>query len=140
MFYPVFGGFCSQVVPNGESGSSGRSPESAGLECARMTFAEKLTLASAVGTCGAAVATLLTVLEMRWQRRTTYRPDLIAEATGFEIYPDGTDHFATISVDGKRPTGRIARQAVSLTIRNAGFGPAKNLTYSWETDVLAFLE
>jgi hypothetical protein len=101
---------------------------------------ETLTLLTTIGTFLAAIATFLTVLEMRWQRRTTYKPDLIVESTGFNIYPDGTDHFGMISVDGKRPAGSAGSGEVTLKARNAGFGPAKNVTYSWDTDFQAFLE
>lgn len=100
---------------------------------------ETLTLLTTIGTFLAAIATFLTVLEMGWQRRTTYKPDLIVESTGFNIYPDGTDHFGMISVDGERPAG-IAGSEETLKARNAGFGPAKNVTYSWDTDFQAFLE
>jgi hypothetical protein len=100
---------------------------------------ETLTLLATIGTLLAAIATFLTVLEMRWQRRTTYKPDLIVDSTGFGIYPDGTDHFGTIAIDGKRPAKNTWTH-LSLTARNAGFGPAKNVTYSWETDLQHFLE
>ncbi len=100
---------------------------------------ETLTLLTIIGTFLAVIATFLTVLEMRWQRRTTYKPDLIVESTGFDIYPDGRDHFGTIATDRKRPEGKRWTD-LSLTARNAGFGPAKNVTFSWETDLQDFLE
>jgi hypothetical protein len=100
---------------------------------------ETLTLLTIIGTFLAAIATFLTVLEMRWQRRTTYKPDLIVESTGFDIYPDGRDHFGTIATDRKRPEGKRWTH-LSLTARNAGFGPAKSVTFSWETDLQDFLE
>ena len=100
---------------------------------------ETLTLLTTIATFIAAFATFLTVLEMRWQRRTTYKPDLIVESSGFDIYPDGTNHFGTIATDRKRPA-QNSRTYLSLTARNAGFGPAKNVMYSWETDFQGFLE
>jgi hypothetical protein len=101
---------------------------------------ETLTLLTTIGTFLAVIATFLTVLEMRWQRRTTYKPDLMVESTGFDIYPDGTDHFGIIATDRTTRPAENASTQLFLTARNAGFGPAKNVTYSWETDLQDFLE
>jgi hypothetical protein len=71
------------------------------------------------------LATLLTVLEMRWQRRTTYKPDLLVEPTGFEIYPSDDAHFRHAWRREEAPSGAPFMAPVRMRLRNGGCGVAK---------------
>jgi len=95
---------------------------------------------TAVASLVTAVATLLTVLEMRWQRHAGYRPDLLvtgeplhmrgnAEGIRVEVVRESTE-AATESYGPHRP---------AVLCSNVGIAHAKDVRIEWDYDILAFV-
>lgn len=84
-----------------------------------------------------AVAALLAILEMRWQRQSSYRPDLVIGSTPFNVW-QGTEGLVTSTsaeYDDTPPSYRMA----AVRVVNIGFGAAKSVTVEWMVDFHTFV-
>lgn len=92
-----------------------------------MNFIELTSLAtmlSGIGACVSAVATFLTVREMKKQREASYKPDIFAAPCCF------TGGDAAALQQGKKP---------AFSFRNLGMGAAKNVKIVMQTNIQILL-
>lgn len=92
-----------------------------------MNFTEITSLAtmlSGIGACVSAIATFLTVREMKKQREASYKPDIFVAPCCF------TGGEATVLQQGKKPV---------FSFRNLGMGAAKNVKIVIQTDMQMLL-
>lgn len=99
-------------------------------------MAELLT--SVVGLVTAAAA-LLTILEMRRQRASAYKPDLLVEGANLRVLarPGDTPELARIQ---QSTSGPGFPHSVCLDLFNLGVGAAKRVSARWHFDFQALLE
>jgi len=104
---------------------------------------EVITLLTAVGGFITALAALFTIGEMRRQRRSTYRPDLLLRSAHFDVYdrhPAGMDRF-TLTTDRTIPFDETAWiKSASCQLFNAGFGPARHVKLTWKLNAPRFVD
>ena len=102
-----------------------------------MTLTDWITLISSIATLATAVAALLTIREMRAQRRSIYRPEIAFLRTPVNLYWSddkllGAPLVCT-SQQGKSAAG--LDPFVLIEGRNVGLGAGTNLEATWHFDV-----
>ncbi|WP_212113476.1 hypothetical protein [Burkholderia cenocepacia] len=104
-----------------------------------MTTDQIIALASSIGACSSAIATLLTVREMSKQRAASYRPELafpriVFTATKNPASSSDIPSHWTIKTETKdqENSGKIiARTDLRIPVRNVGLGAARNVSIAW---------
>lgn len=98
------------------------------------------TLVSSVAALLATFAAFLAIVEMRLQRRSSYRPDLAVTDTSLDFLArrPGLPRVCRTTPEGK-PEGS-ENDGVSLDCFNVGLGPAKQVVGTWRFDLHAFLD
>lgn len=101
---------------------------------------------TAIATLVTAVAALLTILEMRWQRTSSYKPDLVVSDSPLVVYrmPDGGIFPFTFRTDGSRPSKESASSLFNslpdVRCINVGVAQAKRVRYRWAFDAQQFIQ
>lgn len=103
-----------------------------------MTSTEAITLATSVAALLTGAATLLTVIELRRQRQSTHRADLVVLPRPFALLPS-SNSWMIAGVDDSMPDG-LDLPRYWLDLVNIGAGPAKNVRIKWEADLLKMAE
>jgi len=107
--------------------------------CPALTFEQWITLLASVTAFLTALATLLTIREMKRQRKSAYKPDLLLRPTSFRVSPnDLPNQRPVIVTTGTASQGR-SRTSILLQLYNAGFGPAKYIEVNWQFDCADFV-
>lgn len=90
-----------------------------------------------IATLVTAAAALFVILEMRWQRQSGYKPDLLVTGFAFNlkelelgVFSDGTEEIADAMLHPKYFRSECA---------NVGVGYAKSIQLFWQYDALAFI-
>lgn len=92
-----------------------------------------------IATLVTAVAALLVILEMRWQRHSAYKPDLLIADCPLIIYRLAEEYkVRTTAQPPNEPSDRYADAIIHCV--NVGVGQAKNVRYEWGFDVTGFVE
>jgi hypothetical protein len=95
------------------------------------------SLITNLATLATAVAALLTIREMRAQRRSTYRPEIAFQRTPLNLFWSNDEFLSApllcTSQQGKTSEG--LDQVVFLEGRNVGLGAGTNLEANWHFDV-----
>jgi hypothetical protein len=102
-----------------------------------------LFLLTNLATFVTAIAALLTVREMRRQRRALYRPEFVCKTPSFKIRRAKDGHLIPFQVLPPATDGDDSpnfRSRVSLECQNIGLGPAKSVTHSWAYDALSMVD
>lgn len=99
-----------------------------------------ILIASNIAAFITALAALFTVLEMRRQRKSSYLPDFAFEPKNFSLYKSESNSNIPLSYFDKSKKTAInnSLERVNLRCFNVGFGTAKEVSLSWEFDVLEF--
>jgi len=91
-----------------------------------------------------ALAALFTVRQLRDQRRTQFKPDLVVDDTLFRVYASGNAPESTLPqvvVAGRMPDlNLLSRGSLFLRLRNVGIGTAKDTGITLTFDAQAFAE
>lgn len=99
---------------------------------------------SAVAGLITSLAALLTILEMRRQRRSNYQPEVIIEEATFRVYrrlAEGKlERVAVSTTDTKPSDSLVARTTFSLECRNIGRGVAHQVQARMTFDARRFAE
>jgi len=111
-----------------------------------MTTDQIIALAASIGSCLAAVATFMTVLQIAKQRRAAYRPELVPLAISFRasIEPgDKTilpDYWVRVSdaFSDEKSEADTTWMAFTIPLMNIGLGAAKNIRASWSFAIEEF--
>jgi hypothetical protein len=89
-----------------------------------------------------AVAALLTVLEMRRQRVSLLRPELVVEDTEFHALGKPASNDAIVvklsHEEATRTSDSLPERTFSFEVRNIGRGIAREVTYKWSFEAPAF--
>jgi len=95
-----------------------------------------------LATLATAVAALLAILEMRSQRRSSYKPDLVVEAATFVVSRIPAGYRLVTASRQSSTEAEIVRylDRIALKCANVGAGTAKNISYRWSCDFLKFVE
>jgi len=96
-----------------------------------------------IATLATAVAALFAILEMRWQRKSSYQPDLIVAGFPFRIrkFTQPTSQLELIT-DTATFTTNVGMAASPAHVRclNVGVGHAKRVTFRWSFDASRIVE
>lgn len=92
-----------------------------------------------VATLLTATASLLIVLEMRWQRRSSHRPELVVENAQVSVFKQGLGdhHWGCLKHGSEGTSGGTNKD--SIECRNIGTGQAKQVEFEWTFDYHAFI-
>ena len=96
-----------------------------------------------VATLATAVAALFAILEMRWQRKSSYRPDLVVSGFPFRVHkPAGPTSQLELITEPQTFTTNIGLAASPAHVRcvNVGVGHAKRLMFEWSFDPTRIVE
>lgn len=104
-----------------------------------------ITLLSSLAALITAAAALLTVLEMKRQRTTLYRPDLTVPSAPLFVYsgsysPIGNTVHCSIQRHKLPDEPPLELPLLELDCYNIGLGAAKNVQIAWNLDLKAILE
>lgn len=99
-----------------------------------------LTLASSIAGLLTAVAALLTILEMRRQRASGFRPDLLLDDADLQFVDQGAPIPVAIRRDAPVRSIHPLGAPVYLDCLNVGVGPAKRVGGRWAVDLPHFVE
>ncbi|NJL70959.1 MAG: hypothetical protein HC888_04740 [Candidatus Competibacteraceae bacterium] len=88
---------------------------------------------SAISSILAFLAIILTLIEMRTQRKHTYLPVLVLSKPYFVVQNDGRG-VPSIWKDSIEDSGKYGNMWVDLELLNIGFGPANEITIQWRVD------
>jgi hypothetical protein len=111
-----------------------------------ITTSDIIGLFSGVATSGAAIATFLTVREIKKQRESSYLPDLCIDPFTLKVYGQISTKdilsFEFSEVDTKNGTvnDENKRRNIAFKIKNIGLGVAKKINFAWEFDCDKFVE
>lgn len=104
---------------------------------------ETIALLTTLATLIIAVASLLTVLEMKRQRRSGHLPDLLLVPTTFKlIWRKAASEVSWEIMSGSAEPQRSARMSLPhfpVTLKNLGTGPAKNICTTWAFDLQEYI-
>lgn len=92
-----------------------------------LTPADWIALSSSIGTLFSSVFVLVTILEMKTQRKQSYMPDLVIPDVCFWYNNDEETYMKMWVTDDK--------EMLKLKILNVGLGVAKDINFSWKYDV-----
>ena len=98
---------------------------------------ETLTLLAAVTGALSALATFLTVWEMRRQRQSAYKPDVLVRQSEFKVFaphPAGQARYI-LTTEGSLLLADATPWSAFVDLYNAGFGPARHVQIRWRFDV-----
>lgn len=104
-----------------------------------MTWDQVLTLLTALTGTLASLAALWTVLEMRRQRRSAYKPDLLFKECNFSLDRPVEGSPLIVSTE-PRESGPELRRPAGIEMYNAGLGPARHITIEWRYSVEQFVD
>ena len=107
-----------------------------------MKINEWIALLSCVGTLGATLTVVFTLYEMKIQRKSSYKPDVVLLDTEFYSYNRKNGHKYLPSLWSTRRIvfsddtkyEDIKRQIGGISLCNIGVGPAKKVEVEWEFD------
>jgi hypothetical protein len=98
-----------------------------------------ILILTGVATVATAVATFLTVREIKRQREASYRPDLVPShqyAHAYLIPKTNNQAFSWSKSRRDDPaTINLSHDQYSITFFNIGMGPAKNIVASWMVEI-----
>lgn len=90
-----------------------------------MTVSETISLFTSVGSCLAATAAFLTILQTKKQQKASYRPELVLISTAIRLDWGESISWIVESSAGEKKGGGIS-------LCNIGLGTAKNIKVKWE--------
>lgn len=99
-----------------------------------MTIDQIIALSASVGAFFSAIATLLTIRQMKQQREASYRPELIFSRCYFSASKEraSSDSMPTNWVQATDVEGMAGMSTMdSIPLRNVGMGAAKSISISW---------
>jgi len=101
-----------------------------------MLMNEWITSAAAVASLVTALAALATILEMKRQRRGTYRPDFVLLRSSVYAHRHGSGR---ITVSNSQDTPQLGDfGGLAIRAANVGLGSCKHLVLEWRYDILEF--
>jgi len=106
-----------------------------------MTVDQYIALFASVGSCLAAIATLLTVHQMAKQRAASYRPELVISPVSLEA--EHSNESANIFWKSRKPhyfdvsprasaSENEGTSIIGVSLCNIGLGAAKNIKINWQ--------
>lgn len=99
---------------------------------------------TAIATLLTAVATLFTILEMRRQRTSQYRPEIVLDDSAFKVFRSvtaaGRSMFAVTTGDAKPSDQWTLSRGCFLRCQNVGHGVARDVRLAQRVDGRAFAE
>ncbi len=97
-----------------------------------LTLSDWIALVSSIGTFLSSIFVLVTLFELRTQRKQSYMPELVIPDVCFNYsnnYPNLIKIWSTDDGNG-----------LSLKVNNIGLGVAKNIDFEWHYDIHAMVE
>lgn len=101
----------------------------------QMSLPELISLISSVAALVTAIIVFFTLIEMKRQRQSSYKPDLICKPLRFSISANTTDNLQhVISTIDNRDKSDQDHHSSDGEVFNIGLGSAKNLCVTWRFD------
>ena len=109
----------------------------------QLTSTDIIGIFTGLATSGAAIATYLTVREIKKQRESSYLPDLCIDTFSARIYGQIStkdiiaSKFKSINnFTGEENDSELPNVLLNFKIQNVGLGAAKNICFLWEFDFI----
>ena len=91
-----------------------------------------IAFVSSLGTFLSSIFVLITLFELRTQRKQSYMPELVIPDVCFDYKNEFPNYMRIWTTDDGN--------ALSLKVHNVGLGVAKDVNFEWEYDIYGMIE
>jgi hypothetical protein len=100
-----------------------------------MTYDHLIALVTSIAACLSALATFLTVRQVKMQREASYRPELMFSRTRFDAVSEGGSLPERWVRPKSEPQPKYPPRDLTIPLHNIGLGAAKEVVIEWSFPV-----